>query len=114
MERGEAGKLRFTGAGPCLRNLGYILDAVGAGARGNGGKLVHLILAGCDDELAAAPVREAVRIEIGMEAVAARHAEAGAQASFGIVDSGVNDLAVARGGGGSDRSLAFENDDLAA
>ena len=90
-----------------------VRDAVGRGARGDGRQALRLVGRRGDDELAAPSERNAAFAAIGVERLAAGDAEARHQAAGGIVDAGVDDFAVARGGLRADRLGRLEHDDLA-
>src|SRR5438876_11180347 len=76
-------------------------------------KARNLVRVGGDDQLAAAPVRNATLGEETIERAPARHAQLRLERPRGIVDSRVNDLAVARAGARADRALALEHDGFA-
>ena len=69
---------------------------------------------GRDDELAATPVRNAVSGEKRVKSLAPRNAQLRLERPGRIVDSRVDDLAVARAGAGADRAFRFEDDHFAA
>ncbi len=68
---------------------------------------------GRDDELAATPVRNAVPCEERVKSFAARNAQLRLERAAWIVDSRVNDLAVARAGTGANGTFRFEDDHFA-
>src|SRR6185436_10380966 len=74
--------------------IGYAIDCC---PPTNGCEVVGLACIGCHDEFSAVLERYYALATICIERVLTRHTEARHQAARGIVDSGVNDFAVARG-----------------
>ena len=81
----------------------------------NGGKRLYtsqpgdLSRIGGDQQLAAAPMRNAVRFTVAVELLSPRHAEPRFQRAGGVVDAGMNHLAVARASARADGAGAFQN-----
>ena len=69
---------------------------------------------GCDDQLAAIAMRDAVVAAIFIQRTLAADAHPRHQASRGIIDAGVDHFAVARRGDGADTFRRLQDDDLAA
>src|ERR1700730_8321056 len=90
------------------------LHAVGARRGGDPRQLGKLRLGGRDDELAAAPMRDAALATEVVQALAARDAQACLERAARIIDAGVDHLAVARAGTGSEALGGFKNQYLAA
>ena len=65
-------------------------------------------------ELAAAPMRDAVRLAVRVEQAPPGDAEARLERAGRVVDAGVDDLAVARADAGADAAVGLEHDRLAA
>src|SRR6202035_438678 len=86
--------------------------AVGARRRGDPGQLGKPALGG-DDELAAAPMGDAVLATEVVQALTTRDAQACLERAVRIVDAGVDHLAVARAGAGAEVRGRFENQYLA-
>src|ERR1700687_6503369 len=83
--------------------------AVGARRRGDPVQLGKLGLRGGDDELAAAPMGDAVPATEVVQALTPRDAQAGLERAVRIVDAGVDHLAVARAGAGAEVRGRLEN-----
>src|SRR6266705_1780782 len=112
-QRSDAGELRLQRASFGVREHFQIGHAVLGGLRAElfqRGNLRHF---GRDDELAATPVRNAVLREKRVKSLAARDAQLRLERAARIVDSRVDDFAVARAGAGADRAFRFEDDHLA-
>ena len=73
-----------------------------------------LFAAGRDDQLAGIAMRDVALAAIGIQRLLARDAQPRHQAAGGIVDSGVDYLAVARRGHGADRVARLQHDHFAA
>jgi hypothetical protein len=71
----------------------------------------NLRLVGGDDDLAAAIVRNAVLVAVGVERAASIHAELRLQGSGGVVDAGMDDAAVVTRLVGGDASFLLEDCD---
>ena len=71
------------------------IDGPLAGHPFNGG---HFGLVGGDNQLATAAERHAMAFEVGIKHYAAGHAQAGFQAAFGIIQSGMDHFGIARRG----------------
>src|SRR5690606_27053401 len=69
---------------------------------------------GCDDELAAAAMRNPSRLAIGVQARRAVDADAGFQRTGRVVEAGGNHLAVARADAQPETSFALEDEYCAA
>ena len=84
--------------------------AGGIGA--DGGQRRELGLVGGDDQLAAAGVRHAALGAVAIEELLAGNAEPRLEAALGIVDAGMDHLAVARAGLGADGVRTLQDDHL--
>ena len=87
-----------------------IVNAIGAGARGDDFKLGHLRGVGGDDDLAASAMGQVAFLAIAVQQVAAGDAGGRLQAARRIIDTGVDDLAVARTGLGANRAVPLRDD----
>ena len=114
MERADAGKCRLhrlrLGAGDKAEALDAIVLALAVQLF----KTCPFGLVGGDDELAAAGVRDPVRLAMGVEAPPALDAEPRLEAAGGVVDAGMDDLAVARRGLFPDAALRLHDQHRAA
>src|SRR2546423_764584 len=90
-------------------DIGY---AVRVRPGADGVQLLELLLPGRDDQLAAAPVRHAMRGAVVVEKVLAFDAAARFQRSLRVINAGVDYLGVPRAGVRADRVLGIEDDDL--
>ncbi len=86
--------------------------AVSGGGGLNLFELAELVHGRGYDELAAAPVRDAVSLAVFIELLAARDTEPCLQRATGIVDSGMNHFAVTGTGDGAERIGRFEHHDV--
>src|SRR3954464_8321446 len=109
-ERARAGERRLEPARVVWREEAQIVDAVRPRARFDRGELAGLKLVRRDDQLAAAFMGHAVAGAEFVKRAFPGDAEARHQAVFGIIDAGMNDLAVARGNAGADRLRRLEDD----
>ena len=96
---GECSAAAQCSAGSMARALGtfkpaQVVDAIGFGLACNGLELAALRLIRCHDELAAALMGNAAFTAVGVETLPAFDAQTGFQRTFGIVDAGMDDLAV--------------------
>ncbi len=75
---------------------------------------LDLLRRGRDDELAAAPVADPVRLAVRIEQAAAPDAQLRLQRPGCVVEAGVDDFAVARADAAADACLGFEHEGLVA
>src|SRR5205085_1485845 len=80
----------------------------------DGVQLLELLLARRNDQLAAAPVRHAMRGAVVVEKALAFDAAARFQRSLRVVNAGMDYLGVPRAGVRADRVLGIEDDDLSS
>ena len=106
---GESNAAVHSSAGSSVRAA-----AIGRGARRDAAELPALCLAAGDDQLAAAPVRDAALGAIGVEHLAAGDAEPGLERARRVIDAGMDHLAVARADARAERALGFEQQHFAA
>ena len=111
---GDAGEFRLHGERLCLGQRLQIADPVGLGLGAEFFQRGPLPVLGGDDELAAAPVRDAVLFAIAIERELARNAQLRLQRPRRVIDAGMDDLAVARARMRANRVLRFQHHDLAA
>jgi len=114
LERRDAGELRLELAGLARLQHAQVRDAVGARLSVELLQAGDLPRIGGDDQLAAAPVDDAAPLEVGVQRGPARDAQPRLERARGVVDAGVDHLAVARARPGSNRPFALEHHDLAA
>ncbi len=74
----------------------------------------ELGLVGRHDQLAAAPVVDAPLGAIAVEPFPPLDADLGLEAALGVIEAGVDDLAVARAGPGADQPLGLQHHHVAA
>ncbi len=100
----------------CLRcrQLNQIINAVAGGRLLDFAKARELLIVGRDDEFFAARIINAIFLAEPVELMLAINAEVRPQAVLGIVDAGVNDLAVARTRLRTDQIMALGDDHLLA
>ena len=92
----------------------HVEHAIGFGMRPDRLQLFGLVGRRCHDQLAAVLVGNAVLAAVMVQGLFAADAHPRHQASGGIVDAGVDHLAVARRGDGADALSRFQHDHLAA
>jgi hypothetical protein len=90
-----------------------VFDAIAGGGFRDPRQFRFFRLARRHDQFAAAAMLDAMFGAVAIEHVAAGHAQQGLQAVLRVVDSGMDDLAVARTGMGADLALFLEEDNLA-
>ena len=102
--------------GTCLGAFkpAQVVDAIGLGLACNGLELAALRLIRCHDELATALMGNAAFTAVGVETLPAFDAQTGFQRTFGIVNAGVDDLAVARAGARANGFSRLQHHDLPA
>jgi hypothetical protein len=113
-QRADAGEIRLHRLRLGARQQFQPLDAIGGAAARQRLQPAEFALVGGDDQLAAAPMRDAMRLAIGIEPRPALDAEPRLQAARGVIDAGVDHLAVARRGLLAGRGARFHHDDGAA
>jgi hypothetical protein len=90
-----------------------IVDSISLRLGFEGCKLCDLAVVGCDDKLAAAPMRHAVVAAEGVQHRLALDAEPRLEETGRVVDASVDDLAVARTRPRADRVFSLDDDHLA-
>ena len=89
------------------------MHAIGGRTRADRVQLDHLRWRGRHDEFAATPVRHIACLAIGVQHGLAFHAQLRLERARGIVNTGVDDFAVARAGLGANGIASFEHQHLA-
>ena len=92
----------------------HVVDAVGFGMGADRLQLFGFLRRRRDDQLAAIAMGDAVIAAIAVERVLAADAHPRHQAAGGVIDAGVDHLAVARGGHGADALGRLQHDHFAA
>ena len=90
----------------------HALDAVDLRSLLDAGQHRVFLRIGRHDQLAAIDVGHTFLGAVGVKLAAAGDAKSSHQAVGGVVDAGMNDLAVARGGFSADRLRRFQDDDF--
>jgi hypothetical protein len=90
-----------------------VIDAVGRALFHQPAEVWQVGRARCDHQLAAAPVRHALRAAVVVQQRLAAHAQLRLQAASGVVQPRVDDLAVARRDARADAVRRLDDDDLA-
>src|SRR2546422_212134 len=114
VERGDAVQLGLERERLLARHPHHVGDAIGVRLSLDFLQLRQLFLVAGDDQLAAAPVRDAVRDAVLVEQPLSLHAARRLEAAFRVIDSRVNDFRIARAGVRADRILGLQDDDFAA
>src|SRR5690606_12127669 len=97
-------------ARPCPGGVqpAQVVHAVGGRRRADAVQGADLFFPGGDDELAAARVGYAVGCAVVVQGLAALDAQPGLERAARVVETGVDDFAVARAGGGADGGFGFQ------
>src|SRR5918912_565829 len=103
MQRAHAEELRLPARDLLFWQPIDVRDAIGMRFFAQGTELPELRFAGGDDQLAAAPVRHAVRGALFIEKMLALDAGARLKRAFRVIDAGVDDFRIARPGMRADR-----------
>ena len=111
--RSRAVQRRFQRDRLCGTQPGQIVHAAGLAALHQRAQCAFLRCVGGHHQLAATPVRDAMRLAVVVQQLTPAHAQPGLQRPRGVVQAGVDDLAVARTGAGTDGRRGFEHDHLA-
>src|SRR6267378_1093359 len=114
VERGDAVQLGLERERLLARHPHHVGDAIGVRLRLDFLQLRQLPFVAGDDQLAAAPVRDAVRDAVLVKQPFPCHAAGRLEAAFRVIDARVNDLGIARAGVRADRILGLQDDDFAA
>ena len=114
VQRGDAAQLGLERERLLARHPHHVGDAIGVRLPLDFLQLRQLFFVGGDDQLAAAPVRDAVRDAVLVKKPVSLHAARRLEAALRVIDSRMDDFRVARAGVRADRILALQDDDFAA
>ena len=114
MQRAHAKELGLEARHFLLGDPVDVGDAIGVRLLPQRSELRQLVFLRGDDQLAATPVRHAVRRAVFVEQVPPLHARARLERALRVIDAGVDDFGIARARVRADRVFGFQHDDLAA